>query len=59
MRTELYVDAEMASHLWLRIQKDIFTSYGIQPVTHELLTRGQKVARMKVPTLLQAHSGRY
>ena len=48
------VDAEMASHLWLRIQQDVCTRYGIQHVTHELLTRVQKVARAKVPTLLQA-----
>lgn len=51
------VDTEMASHLWLRIQQDVCTKYGIQPVTHELLTRVQKVARAKVPTLLQACAG--
>lgn len=51
------VDTEMTSHLWLRIQKDVCTKYGIQPVTHELLTRVQKVARAKVPTLLQEQAG--
>lgn len=50
------VDAEMASHLWCRIQQDVSKNYGIQSVNHELLTRVQKVSRAKMPTLLQACS---
>lgn len=50
------VDAEMASHLWRRIQQDVSKNYGIQSVNHELLTRVQKVSRAKMPTLLQACS---
>ena len=50
------VDAEMASHLWCRIQQDVSKNYGIQSVNHELLTRVQKVSRAKIPTLLQACS---
>lgn len=48
------VDAEMTSHLWCRIQQDVSRTYGIQSVGHELLTRVQKVSRLKVPTLLHA-----
>ena len=46
------VDAEMTSHLWCRIQRDVSETYGIQSVSHELLTRVQKVTRLKMPTLL-------
>lgn len=48
------VDAEMASHLWCRIQQDVSNAYSIKSVTHELLTRVQKVSRAKIPTLLHA-----
>lgn len=50
------VDAEMTSHLWCRIQLDVSESYGVQLVNHELLTRVQKVSRIKIPTMLQACS---
>jgi DNA polymerase-3 subunit epsilon len=48
------VDAEMASHLWCRIQQDIGKTYGIERVTHALLGRVQKVSRVKVPAVLQS-----
>ena len=48
------VDAEMTSHLWCRIQRDVSETYGVQLVNHELLTRVQKVSRIKIPTMLQA-----
>lgn len=47
------VDAEMAGHLWCRIQQDISKTYGVQSVNHELLTRVQKVSRVKIPALLK------
>ncbi len=47
------VDAEMTSHLWCRIQRDVSETYGVQLVDHELLARVQKVSRLKMPTLLQ------
>ena len=50
------VDAEMTSHLWCRIQRDVSETYGVQLVNHELLTRVQKVSRIKIPTMLQACS---
>lgn len=50
------VDAEMTSHLWCRIQQDVAKTYGIQSVNHELLTRVQKVSRLKMPAILQSHS---
>ena len=48
------VDAEMTSHLWCRIQRDLSETYGVQLVNHELLTRVQKVSRIKIPSMLQA-----
>ena len=47
------VDAEMAGHLWCRIQQDISKTYGVQSVNHELLTRVQKAPRVKIPALLK------
>ena len=47
------VDAEMTSHLWCRIQRDVSETYGVRLVNHELLTRVQKVSRLKMPMLLQ------
>ncbi len=47
------VDAEMAGHLWCRIQQDISTTYGVQSVNHKLLTRVQKVPRVKIPALFK------
>jgi len=48
------VDAEMAGHLWCRIQQDVSKTYGIRSVNHELLTRVQKMSRLKMPTLLNS-----
>lgn len=50
------VDAEMTSHLWCRIGQDVSEAYRIPAVDHELLTRVQKVSRLKVPALLQGFS---
>ena len=47
-------DAEMASHLWCRIQGDVAKAYAIRAVSHELLTRVQNTAKAKVPMLLRA-----
>ncbi len=47
-------DTEMASHLWCRIQKDVSDTYGVQVVTHTLLTRVQRTSRVKMPALLQS-----
>jgi DNA polymerase III subunit epsilon len=49
------VDAEMTSHLWCRIQQDVVKTYGIASVNHDLLTRVQKVSRLKIPTFLESH----
>ena len=46
-------DAEMTSHLWCRIAQDVSSNYGIERVTHEMLTRVQSVSRAKLPTLLR------
>lgn len=48
------VDAEMASHLWCRIQHDVTKTYGIGLVNHALLGRVQKVSRVKVPAWLDS-----
>ena len=47
------VDAEMASHLWFRIQKDISKTYDIRSVDHGLLVRVQQVPRAQVGRLLR------
>jgi len=52
------VDAEMTCHLWHRIQQDVRHTYGVEPVSHALLTRVQAVSKQKLPSLLQAHSHR-
>lgn len=48
------VDAEMTSHLWCRIQKDLAKSYSLASVDHELLTRIQRVSRAQLPIVLRA-----
>jgi DNA polymerase-3 subunit epsilon len=50
------VDAEMTSHLWCRIQKDVSETYRIRSVNHDLLTRVQKVTKAKLPDFLAACS---
>jgi len=47
------VDAEMTSHLWCRIQQDLASTYRIASVSHELLTRVQKLTRAKLPVFLE------
>ncbi len=49
------VDAEMAGHLWVRIQKDITKTYRIRSVNHDLLARVQTVSRVQVPRFLQSY----
>jgi len=48
------VDAEMTSHLWCRIQRDLVKSYSLASVDHELLARIQRVSRSQLPTVLRA-----
>ncbi len=48
-------DAQMASHLWSRIQNDVAKSYGVKGVCHEILTCVQRVPRAQVPTLLGSY----
>ena len=48
------VDAEMTSHLWCRIQRDLAKAYSLPSVDHELLARIQRVSRAQLPTVLRA-----
>jgi len=45
-------DAEMTSHLWCRIQRDVVDSYGVVEVGHAMLTRVQRAPRNRVPDVL-------
>lgn len=45
-------DAEMAGHLWLRLQQDIAKDYGLDRVDHGLMARLQKTSKAKVATFL-------
>ncbi|KDB06716.1 DNA polymerase III, epsilon subunit [Burkholderia sp. lig30] len=47
-------DAEMASHLWCRLQHDITKTYRLDRVDHELMTRLQATSKAKVPTYLRS-----
>jgi DNA polymerase-3 subunit epsilon len=47
------VDAEMTSHLWLRIQQDVSKTYGIASVNHELLAQAQTATRDKLPLVFR------
>jgi DNA polymerase-3 subunit epsilon len=46
------VDAEMTSHLWLRMQSEIASTHAIGDVDHALLSRLQAVPRAQVPRFL-------
>ncbi|KWF99737.1 PolC-type DNA polymerase III [Burkholderia cepacia] len=48
------VDAEMASHLWCRLQQDIARTYGLDRIDHALMTRVQATAKAKVPMYLRS-----
>ncbi|KWC76440.1 3'-5' exonuclease [Burkholderia cepacia] len=51
------VDAEMASHLWCRLQQDIARTYGLDRIDHALMTRVQETAKAKVPMYLRSLAG--
>ncbi|KVH28733.1 DNA polymerase III subunit epsilon [Burkholderia cepacia] len=51
------VDAEMASHLWCRLQQDIARTYGLDRIDHALMTRVQATAKAKVPMYLRSLAG--
>ncbi|MBN3795214.1 MULTISPECIES: 3'-5' exonuclease [Burkholderia] len=51
------VDAEMAGHLWCRLQQDIARTYGLDRIDHALMTRVQATAKAKVPTYLRSLVG--
>ncbi|MBN3830911.1 3'-5' exonuclease [Burkholderia sp. Ac-20344] len=51
------VDAEMASHLWCRLQQDIARAYGLNRIDHALMTRVQATAKVKVPMYLRSLVG--
>ena len=46
------VDAEVASHLWCRLQHDIAQTYGLKRIDHALMARLQKTSKAKVATFL-------
>lgn len=48
-------DAEMAAHLWCRINRDLQTTYGISGVCHDLLTRVQRTPRAQLHHVLGAY----
>ncbi|NTX32088.1 3'-5' exonuclease [Burkholderia pyrrocinia] len=48
------VDAEMASHLWCRLQHDITRTYGLDRIDHALMTRVQATIKAKVPMYLRS-----
>ncbi|HDR9758890.1 TPA: PolC-type DNA polymerase III [Burkholderia cepacia] len=51
------VDAEMAGHLWCRLQQDIARTYGLNRIDHALMTRVQATAKAKVPMYLRSLAG--
>ena len=48
------VDAEMASHLWCRLQHDIARTYGLDRIDHALMTRVQTTSKANVPMYLRS-----
>ncbi|HDR9584024.1 TPA: 3'-5' exonuclease [Burkholderia stabilis] len=54
------VDAEMASHLWCRLQHDIARNYGLDRIDHALMAKVQTTSKAKVPmylrSLVRAHA---
>ncbi|KAB1591154.1 3'-5' exonuclease [Burkholderia cepacia] len=51
------VDAEMASHLWCRLQQDIARTYGLDRIDHALMARVQATTKAKVPMYLRSLAG--
>lgn len=51
-------DAELASHLWIRLINDISRAYYIERVGFDLLSRVQCTSRTRVPALLRDFSDR-
>jgi DNA polymerase III subunit epsilon len=47
-------DAEMTSHLWCRIARDVVDGYGVVGVGHAMLTRVQRAPRHRLPDVLAA-----
>ncbi|SDE49982.1 3'-5' exonuclease [Paraburkholderia lycopersici] len=47
------VDAEMACHLWCRLQYDIAQAYGLERIDHALMARLQKTSKAKVAAFLR------
>lgn len=45
-------DAEMTSHLWCRIMRDVVESHGLVDVGHDVLTKVQRVPRAKLASVL-------
>ncbi|MBN3724604.1 3'-5' exonuclease [Burkholderia sp. Ac-20379] len=52
------VDAEMAGHLWCRLQRDMAQTYGLRRVDHALMSRLQKTSKANVATFLGTMAGR-
>lgn len=50
------VDAEIASHLWYRLQDDIRKTYGLDHVDHALMARVQTTSKAKIPILLGSYA---
>lgn len=50
------VDAEMASHLWIQIQKDISKTYRVRSIDHDMLTRVQAVSKTQLSRLLHSYA---
>ncbi|KVH12813.1 MULTISPECIES: PolC-type DNA polymerase III [Burkholderia] len=48
------VDAEMAGHLWCRLQQDISRTYGLDRIDHALMSRVQATTKAKVPMYLRS-----
>lgn len=49
-------DAEMAAHLWFRIERDLRTGYGVSGVCHDLLTRVQRTPRAQLRHVLGTYT---
>jgi len=50
-------DAEMTSHLWHKLQRDIAQTYGLKRVDHSLIAKVQATSSAKVPALLRSLAG--
>ncbi|KVK95206.1 PolC-type DNA polymerase III [Burkholderia territorii] len=48
------VDAEIVTHLWCRMQRDIGETYGLRQVDHGLMSRLQTTSKAKVATFFGA-----